>query len=72
MKKMIFKLSAMAIALTSAMFAGGDITPPDEPMVEPIVTASSGDAMGLSSMLILMFLTTIVGLLFVKKESEIK
>ena len=71
MKKMIFKLSTMAIALTSTMFAGGDIAPV-EPMVEPAVTASSGDAMGLSSMLILMFLTTIVGLFFVNKESKVK
>ncbi|HFQ62196.1 MAG TPA: hypothetical protein ENK39_07875 [Epsilonproteobacteria bacterium] len=72
MKKIIFKVSAIAMALTSTIFAGGDIAPVEPMVTEPAVAASSGDAMGLSSMLILMFLTTIVGLFFVNKESNVK
>jgi hypothetical protein len=71
MRKTMFKLFATMTTLTSIIYAGGDIAPIGS-SVEPAVTASSGDALSLSSMLVLIFLTTMIGLFFVKKESEVK
>jgi len=65
MKKVIVLLITM---LTSMLYAGGDIRPA-EASVEPAVRASSGDAFGLVSMLILIVLTTFIGMFFLKKES---
>ncbi len=67
MKKTIFKLSAALTTLTSYIYAGGDISPVDSSM-EPAVAASSGDALSMATMLVLMGLTIMVGLFLQKKE----
>jgi len=67
----MLKLFVAMSAFISSMYAGGDIAPIGS-SVEPAVTASSGDALSISTMLMLVFLTTIIGLFFVKKESEVK
>jgi len=71
MKRTMLKLFATMTTLTSIIYAGGDIAP-IESSVEPAVTASSGDALSLSSMLVLVFLTTMIGVFFAKKESVVK
>jgi hypothetical protein len=68
MKRTMIKLSAALTTLTSFIYAGGDIAP-IESSVEPAVAANSGDAMAISTMLVLMGLTILVGLFFTKKES---
>lgn len=58
----------MIIMFSSLLYAGGDIRPV-ESSVEPVVRASSGDALGLTSMWLMIFVTTLIGLYFIKKES---
>lgn len=67
MKKVKLLLIAM---LTSVLYAGGDIRPV-ESSVEPVVRASSGDALGVVSIFTLIVLTTLIGMFFVKKESAV-
>ena len=67
MKKTTFKLSTILSTLTSYIYAGGDIEPIDS-AVEPAVTASSGDALSFTTMLVLIGLTITIGLFFTKKE----
>jgi len=67
MKKVILLLIAM---LSSILYAGGDIRPA-EASVEPAIRASSGDALGLLSVLTLIVLTAVIGMFFVKKESAV-
>lgn len=67
MKKVHYTLISLLTLFSSLLYAGGDIRPA-EAAVEPAVRASSGDALSLVSMLVLMTLTMAVGLYFLKKE----
>ncbi len=67
MKKTMFKLSAILTTLSSIIYAGGDISPVESSM-EPAVAASSGDALGLSTVFILIGLTIMVGKFFTDKK----
>jgi len=71
MNKIISTLIAMITMFASSLYAGGDIRP-IESSVEPVVRASSGDALSLFSILILISLTMVIGLFFVKNESVVK
>lgn len=66
MKSTMIKLLVGIVALTACMYAGGDIAPAVEPVAEE---TDSGSAMGMISMLVLMFLTTAIGSFFIKKEN---
>ena len=60
----------MITMFTSLLYAGGDIRPV-ESSVEPVVRASSGDALSLVSMLLLISITLIIGLFFVQREKRV-
>lgn len=52
--------------LSTFIYAGGDIAPVTEPVTEP--ESDDGSAMGIVSMLLSIFLTTLAGSFFIKKE----
>lgn len=70
MKATMIKLFTTLTVMTTSIFAGGDIDPVEPVMMDP-VTTSSGDAMTMTAMIVLMALTTMVGLYFVNKQSKI-
>ena len=67
MKSTMIKLFVGIVALSVCIYAGGDIAPAVEPVTDP--ETDSGSAMGMVSMLVLMFLTTAIGSFFIKKEN---
>jgi hypothetical protein len=67
MKNLILFMITM---LSSLLHVGGDIRPV-ESSVEPVVRASSGDALSVVSILLLVSFTLIVGLFFVQKEKRL-
>lgn len=68
MKSSMIKLLVSVAVITSFLYAGGDIAPAVEPVTDQ--ESDSGSAMGIVSMLLLMFLTTAVGSFFIKKEHK--
>jgi len=67
MKTTMVKLFTTLTVMTTSIFAGGDIEPV-EPVMDPVVT-SSGDALTMIGMILMVSLTTAVGLYFVKKQN---
>jgi len=65
MKHFMTKLFLGATLLTSTIFAGGDIEPV-EPAMEPVT--STGDALTFTTMIILVAVTTLIGLYAVRKQ----
>ena len=68
-KEYIMKKALLTLALISTgILAGGDIAPV-EPVTDPIVT-ESGDALSYLSMSIMLFVTSITGSFFIRKEMQ--
>ena len=63
----MLKLFTMLTLLTSSIFAGGNIEPV-RPITDPIT--NGGDALSITSSFILISITVIIGLYFIKKEQK--
>jgi hypothetical protein len=64
MKKALLTL----VLISTGILAGGDIAPV-EPVTDPIVT-ESGDALSCLSMSLMVFVTSMTGLFFIRKEMQ--
>jgi hypothetical protein len=69
MKVTLTKVFTTLTALSTTIFAGGDIEPV-EPVVDPIV-ASSGDTMTMTAIILFVVATTMIGLYFSNKQNKI-